>query len=210
MKTEPNLKAQNSSTLWLFFTFQIALLISFFFATYFDEVLSDYQSLLTVRVSGILIAPLVLYIVNGVLSSNFKSALVFWRYKNVLPGCRAFSLLGPKDFRVDMNKLTVIHGELPTAASEQNRLWYQIYRLNKDEPLILGSHRRFLLGRDIVGIAFLFLILSGIPFAIFGNKPFNILYLITLLVIYLVTMVVARNHGNRFVTNVLSIESTSI
>jgi hypothetical protein len=208
MSNKINLKARNTPILWVFFTFNIALFTSFLFANFKLELASDIGSILTIRTTGVVVAPLILFVLNGLLAPDLKAIIVFWKLKNVLPGCRAFSKLGRKDFRVDMNKLVVNNGQLPSDSKTQNELWYRLYKINKDDLAIQLSHGKFLLGRDLTSMSFLFLIFVGLPFLIIGKVPFNFIYFFFLLIIYLILMIVARNHGNRFVTNVLAVESS--
>jgi len=208
MSNEQDLKSKNTFTLWVFFSFNIALLASFFFAENIDVILSNFKSILTIRTSGVLIAPLILFIVNGLLTPEIKASLVFWKAKNALPGCRSFSVLARKDNRIDMDRLSEIYSPLPKLPQQQNKLWYKIYKLNRDDQAIQSSHRRFLLGRDLTAIAFLFLVFSGLPFWVLGDSNINLLYFICLISLYMLLVLVTRNYGNRFVTNVLAIEST--
>ncbi|MEZ0183135.1 hypothetical protein AB9T89_12890 [Flavobacterium oncorhynchi] len=208
MSNEINLKARNTPILWVFFTFNITLFTSFLFANLKLELVSDLGSILTIRTTSVVVAPLILFAINGLLSPDLKVIIVFWKLKNVLPGCRAFSELAQKDFRVDVNKLIISHGQLPTAAKTQNELWYKLYKLNKDDLVIQISHGKFLLGRDLTSMSFLFLIFVGLPFLIVGKFPINFIYFLVLVFLYLILMIVTRNHGNRFVTNVLALESS--
>ena len=207
MSKEVSLKEKNTLLLWSFFIFNIAVFIFLFFADYFDAFTKDYKTMLSLRSSGILIAPLVLFIVNGLLSSNQKAILVFWRVKYPLPGARAFSIHAPNDPRVNMTNLQTLHGTLPVSERDQNELWYNIYKAHTKDIVLAKSHKDFLLGRDITAVAFLFILLVGIPFLFFGTSPLCWIYLGGLVLQYLLTAVVAQNHGRRFVTNVLAIAS---
>ncbi|HAL83836.1 MAG TPA: hypothetical protein DCO83_17660 [Mucilaginibacter sp.] len=207
MSNQPNLKNKNLPSLWVFFSFEVAVLLSLFYFDNFSAVSANFHSLLNIRTSSVLISPLVLFVVNGLLSSDQKAALVFWRIKNILPGCRAFSVHGKNDFRVDLKRLESIHGPLPVDPKEQNLLWYKIYQSQRKDSLVQTSHQRFLLARDIVAISFLFIPLVGVPFIFLGKQPLNWFYLCLLIFQYLLLMVTARNYGCRFVTNVLAGES---
>ncbi|SEJ79300.1 hypothetical protein SAMN05216327_12044 [Dyadobacter sp. SG02] len=107
-----------------------------------------------------------------------------------------------------MSALVNLHGVLPTLAREQNQHWYKIYKEHKAEPSVLKSHKEFLLGRDMTSMAFLFMMLAGVPALFISVWSWNTIYFGVLLVIYLATSNLARNHGRRFVTNVLAMEST--
>jgi len=133
--------------------------------------------------------------------------LVFWRINDVLPGCRAFNIHAKKDYRVNVDRLQTLHGILPVIPKAQNVLWYKMYKANRDDQAVASSHGKFLLARDLAAMAFLFLVFAGVPFLILGGKPFNMVYFMILVVIYLLLVIVAQNHGRRFVTNVLAVES---
>lgn len=207
MSKEVSLKEKNTPLLWSFFIFNIAVFILLFFADYFDAFTKNYKTMLSLRSSGILIAPLVLFMINGVLSSNQKAILVFWRVKYPLPGARAFSIHGHKDPRVNMANLETLHGTLPVTEREQNELWYGLYKAHTKDIIVAKSHKDFLLGRDITAVAFLFILVVGIPFLFFGTSPLCWIYLGGLVLQYLLMAVVAQNHGKRFVTNILAIAS---
>jgi hypothetical protein len=207
MSTETNLKAKNASMLWAFFLFNAVVFLSVFFASNVDAILHDFKTMLSFRASGILIAPLVLFLINGILSSEQKAVLVFWRIKNVLPGSRAFSKHGKSDPRVNMQRLNTLHGPLPSAANDQNSLWFKLYRSNSSEASVIKSHKDFLLARDMVSITFLYIIFTAIPMLFIGDAPYTYYYLGALLLEYVFIVRVAQNHGKRFVTNVLALES---
>ena len=207
MSNETSLKKQNYPLLWSFFLFNLLVFLGLFFITHFETIKNDYRAIFTIRNSGIILMPIVLYIINGLISSNQKATLVFWKFKNPLPGSRAFSVHANKDFRVNKEGLQSIYGLLPSEAAEQNKLWYKIYRKNITDISVENSHREFLLGRDLVSITFLYIILAGLPAMIFAFSWFSFYYLIFLLVEYFILVRVARNHGQRFVCNVLAVES---
>ncbi len=207
MSKEVSLKEKNTPLLWSFFIFNIGVFILLFFADYFDTFTKNYKTMLSLKSSGILIAPLVLFIINGLLSSNQKAILVFWRFKYPLPGARAFSIHAPKDPRVNMANLQTLHGTLPVTERDQNERWYGIYKAHTKDVVVAKSHKDFLLGRDITAVAFLFILVVGVPFLFFGTSPLCWIYLGALVLQYLLMAVVAQNHGKRFVTNVLAIAS---
>lgn len=209
MSTETSLKKKNNSYLWSFFLFNLLVFLTLFFVTHFQTIIKDYKAMFTVRNSGVILMPIILFIINGLLTSQQKAILVFWKLKNPLPGSKAFSIYSNKDSRIDLTKLQSVYGALPTDAAEQNRLWYKIYRKNNTEVSVENSHKEFLLGRDLVSITFLYIIFAGIPVLILLFSRLSIYYLLFLVIEYLILVQVAKNHGIRFVCNVLAVESTS-
>lgn len=209
MSTEKNLKKMNNSYLWTFFIFNAVIFFGLFFAINFELIMTDFKSIVTYRSAGILIAPLLLFILNGILSSNQKAILVFWRIKHPLPGSRAFSLHAKKDTRIDMNQLEQLYGILPFSPEEQNSLWYRIYKKNSTEISVYQSQKEFLLARDLVSMTFLYIVCAGLPMLFIATWPLNLYYLIFLSIEFLILVRIAQNHGSRFVTNVLAVESAT-
>lgn len=202
-----NLKVKNSSLLWMFFLFNTSFFFGIFFATNIDAIFNNISSVLAIKTSGIVIAPLILFLVNGLLSGNQKACLVFLRIKDPLPGARAFSIHAKKDPRIDYRNLTATHGPFPTTPAGENALWYKLYREHRDEVTVIKSHKDFLLARDMVCITFLFILFVGVPMLIVGKEPISVYYLLGLLLEFFLLIRVGQNHGRRFVTNVLSIEA---
>jgi hypothetical protein len=149
----------------------------------------------------------VLFILNGLLTPNQKAILVFWRFRHILPGNRAFSFHAHKDARIDSKNLALLYPNLPRNPVDQNRLWYKIYKSNSGDIAIVKSHKDFLLARDLTSMSFLFLIGIGIPSLILVRQPIKWYYAVFLLIQYLIMVILAKNHGNRFVRNVLAHES---
>ncbi|WP_394870496.1 hypothetical protein [Clostridium butyricum] len=154
---------------------------------------------------------LVIFILKGILSSDIKASIVFWRIKSPLPGCRIFTKIGIKDCRIDFKALEDKHGALPKDPVEQNKLWYKFLSKYRDDEMISKSHRDYLFSRDLTALAFLFLIFYSIA-AIFINKGITSvwIYLFILLIQYLILSIVSQNYGNRFACNVLAKESSSV
>jgi hypothetical protein len=148
---------------------------------------------------------LIVFILNGILSSNLKGILVFWRTKNILPGCRIFTELIDKDNRIDKSNIIEKYGQLPTDPELQNKLWYRMYKTNEFHPMIFDSQRNFLISRDLTGLSFLFLIIYSIAVLIIEVKfSTGLIYIGFLLMQYIIISLVGRNYGNRFSCNVLA------
>lgn len=207
MKKEVNLKAKNTPLLWVLLSANILIICGIAFPVYFKELTNDFDIIFILKCLGASIAPLLLFLLNGLISSNQKSILVFWKLKNPLPGSEAFSRLSKEDTRIDRKKLKEIYGTFPKSPSEQNKLWYKIYKKNSLDTVISESHRAFLLARDLTSLCFLFIIFIGIPILIIGTWPVNIYYFTFLITQYFIVVVGAKNRGRRFVTNVLAVES---
>ena len=194
-------------SLWLFLTFNVFLYLLIFYPEFASLFGTDFKGLLSFRTTGIVIAPIVLFMVNGFLTSDQKAFLVYWRRRDTLPGHRAFTKYAIKDPRVDLERLEQLHGALPTGPKTQNKLWYKIYRSNKEEIIVRNSHKAFLLARDLCAQAFLFLVFS-IVILFFSTVTHRWIYCLLAFAEFLLMLRLAQNNGRRFVRNVLAIEST--
>lgn len=208
MSNEINLKYRNKPYQWIMFCFNITILISFFFAAHMAEIEKDIKILLSYKAVLPLAASLILFLINGLVSADIKAILIFWRFKDPLPGSRAFTVHGPNDPRVDLTKLTAQYGPLPTTSKAQNSLWYKLYKINKLEQSVYIPHKQYLLARDVASMFVIFLVGLGLPALIWGLYPYNWWYSAVLIAEYLLFAVAGQNYGKRFVTNVLAIETS--
>ncbi len=212
MASNKSLKAKNYPILigfviWLLFFIVTFLTISskkvFQFSNFFAEIENA-------RLLNLIVFPFLIIIINGILPSNIKAGLVFFRFKYVLPGHRVFTKLVHRDPRIDTKKLFNQIGYKPVLPSEQNKLWYSIYKKIESTPFISESHRVFLLTRDIAAISFLFIPI-GILILILNDLSLNIITKFSLVssIQYVVIALVASNYGKRFALNVLAEYSSS-
>lgn len=156
----------------------------------------------------VIFSPIAAIVLNGLLSNKFKEILVFWKLKNRLPGCKAFTELVLTDQRIDIGALKRKIGDLPKDPTEQNRKWYNLYRSISDNDVVFGSHRDFLFTRDLCAISFVFILfLLPAVYIFWSNAYMKSCYAILLISQYFVTAIAARNYGNRLVCNVLAIIS---
>ncbi|WP_434347275.1 hypothetical protein ACN6A1_03265 [Myxococcus virescens] len=144
---------------------------------------------------------------NSLLDSTTKARLVFWKWKNPLPGTEAFSKHAKDDPRINVATLKARFGPLPRGAYEQNSLWYKMYSAISSKPAVMDAHVDFLVHRDYACIGVLFLVAFGIPAFFFASLNVAGGYLAMLLVQCLLAMQAARNSGVRLVTTVLAIRS---
>jgi hypothetical protein len=108
------------------------------------------------------LAVVVTTVANGLLSAELKARLVFLRWKQALPGHRAFSVYAKKDPRIDFVRLQrALGNKLPAEPEAENKAWYRFYLEVQNVPSVLQVHRDFLLLRDYAGLAALFLIALG-------------------------------------------------
>jgi len=204
--SEKNIK-NYTQHLWVFTIVNFCIFLCIFLGKdiSFNNINEAYKSL-TVK-DGFLVAvsTLITFVLNGLLTSNMKYVLVFWRLKYPLPGCRVFSELINKDCRIDKNVLIEKYGTLPVEPEAQNKLWYKIYKPNEFDSMIFDSQRSFLLSRDLTGLSFLFFIVFSVATLLSGTKiNLVLIYMGFLLIQYIILALVCRNYGNRFACNALA------
>jgi hypothetical protein len=165
---------------------------------------------------GKLIAvPAVITLLTGIIGwaipRRGKEALVFWKTgEHALPSSRAFTVLGPSDPRIDMQRLALKHGPLPTSALDQTSLWYRMYRGHADEASVEDAHGAYLRFREMTTLALALLLACLASFAWFhvSGRRF-VLGSLLLSVEYFFLMAAARNAAGHFVSNVLALESSA-
>lgn len=209
---EKLLKAQYQWKLWIFIILNLSILISIHLTNKIDiNTTRVVLNRLTLE-KGImlLLFPILTLVLNGLISSNLKSILVFWRIKNPLPGSRVFSEIASSDPRIDISVLERKIDHLPDDPIKQNQLWYRIYKKHQEENVIKDSHKNYLLSRDLTSLSFLFLIIYLLYLII--SKLINQSFLLfgaILVFEYVILALTAQNYGKRFVCNVLAEESSS-
>ena len=151
-----------------------------------------------------LLSPIISLLVAGLLPPTAKAALVFWRTKEILPGHRAFSKHAKNDPRISVDEIKKLVNEWPRNGMKQNELWYRLYRQVDETVTVRSAHRSYLLARDLCCISLVFLALGLVIHLVQqASIVFVASYVGVLGLHYLMFAIVARNHGNRFVRNVL-------
>ena len=159
----------------------------------------------TAALGLIVIASLLLL---GLVPPNLRDRIMHWRWKDPLPGSRAFSKIGPCSGNVDMKRLRTEFGPLPRSGEKQNALFYRIYRDHRDDVGVLDAHGRYLAVRDIGTItALLVLFLPWFAWWASGEGVRALIYGAGLLVVYALCAIAARNYSLRMVQNVLAAAS---
>jgi len=205
---EKSLKEQNKPNLILFIAWNvIVLLVVLSSPIYLNDGEEIARKILSEDSLFMFFSPLLLIVLNGILSSRLKVFMVFWRWKNGLPGCRAFSRYIHSDPRINTDSLCNKHGELLSDPVKQNNLWYSFLDKHKENIIVKDSHKAYLLTRDMTAISSVFML--GIVVIILSGAEIQIKLLSSIYYVmqYLILMLVARNYGKRFTCNVLTIES---
>ena len=147
---------------------------------------------------------LLVLILTYLFSSNWKHRVVYFRWHHPLPGSRAFSELCAKDSRISRKDLISKYGELPSTPDEQNSLWYKIYKEKQSDEVVLNSHGRWLLFRDIFSISIILFLPSSAYTLWHTGAIKGLIYTLLNIALIVVLWVCARNTGNRFACNVLA------
>ena len=147
-------------------------------------------------------------VINGLLSADMKSRIVFLRWRHPLPGCQAFTRYMQTDARIDVAALQREHGPLPIDPREQNALWYRMYKSVEAEPAVSQVHRAYLFARDYTGLALMmFVVLGAAGWVQIPSTAAALVYAAALLLQFILAGQAARNHGRRFVTTVLALKA---
>lgn len=190
---------------WLgaFLAFDISILASVML-----QQVSLSESIEIAKIISTFLAPPLLLLLSTVIPPNVKASLAFWRFKNALPGHRAFSKYMYSDSRIDDRWLQENISPLPSTARDQNVEWYRIYRKHHKEGAIQDINKRFLLFRDLATISFLFLII--LPLILRATHAEVTIWpiIIVFLIQYLMSAIAARQMGIRLVCTALAIETS--
>lgn len=157
-----------------------------------------------------LIVPIVTFVLDGLISSDTKARIVYWKCRHPLPASRAFSIHLPSEPRADPKRLDGKWGPFPNDPGKQNRLWYKIYRSVEQEIRVREAHRAWLFARDLSAYTVLFLVIFGVA-TLISKTPLSVggWYLAALFTQSAAVIVAARNCGVRFVRTVLAVASQS-
>lgn len=174
--------------------------------------LAWFRDLSTAIPSGVA-ATIVGVAVNELMRGEFKARLLFLRWTNALPGTRAFTELAPGDPRIDLTVLAKRFGkpDLPTAAEEQNKLWYRIMKANESRPSVAYAHQYYLLMRDLTFVTAILALITVVVLVVMRSAPG--VWLVTLAFIaaeLALSVSSGRSLANDFVRNALAEESAKV
>jgi hypothetical protein len=161
------------------------------------------------ELSGFGLASIVYLLIARLLPTSIKECLVFWRWKERLPGYRAFTDVAPRDARISLDALRNKYGDFPTRGNDQNALWYRIYKTHESAPGVEDAHKHYLLYRDLNAVNLL-LAAIFVPLCV----AFGVLTLQSGLIAFGLLVAIsfffslnARASGMRLVQNALAEES---
>lgn len=207
MARNVSLKTQNLPVFSLFIGWCSTLYIMFLSTppASFDRISSILASVTSKESLLVALGPIIILVVSGILSPQIKATLVYWRISHALPGHRAFSVYCKKDTRINLTALEKKIGSFPVDPDEQNRQWYRLYKENSEKTIVVNSHRSFLLSRDLAGASAIATVILPLSLLLYTKTYWNAVGLFLILFTHYITItLVARNHGERFVCNVLA------
>jgi uncharacterized membrane protein len=174
------------------------------------EFLRKVQALAAPGTIALALIALTKLVLLGLLPAPLRDVLIHWRYPHPLPGARAFTKIGPRDPRVNMDNLRINYGPLPTEPDKQDRLFYSIYKTHADEAGVLDAHKSYLAARDIGTITLiLFVLLVPLAFWFVPDHRRVFIYGLALLVACALLCIAAQRYGTRLVQNSLAVASHS-
>ena len=147
------LKSQNLAWLWSVVALDTLALLLVAYPALIGEMTASGIAWFRASISAA--APVIVLLLSSLLSSDAKAILVFWRFRDTLPGHRAFSVHAMKDSRIDMEALRKNVGAFPDAPREQNTTWYRLYKKVESEVIVAQAHRHYLLFRDLAALSLL-------------------------------------------------------
>ena len=148
-------------------------------------------------------------VINGLINGKTKNRLVFWKWKNPLPGCEAYTVYAKNDDRyTEAEVLRIFHPDSDNPEKwkdpkSQNAHFYKnIFLPMQNKPAVQQAERNFLFTRDYAAISFVMLISLGVAgyFVITADHNW-VLYGLGLIVQFLLARTAARNYGIETVTN---------
>jgi hypothetical protein len=155
-----------------------------------------------------LLATTAVALLDAVPGDHLKAALVFWRWKNPLPGSRAFEKAYlESDHRISITGLREhLGGVFSRSPREQNATWYRLYKTVEAEPAIAGTHYEYLLFRDLTWFTALLATLALVSIATNRELWRELLaYAAIAIVMYVLFARAASERGHRFVRTVLAV-----
>lgn len=144
--------------------------------------------------------------------AELKARIVFLRWRNPLPGSRAFEKANlDSDSRIDRERLrTAVGGTFPRGPREQNAAWYRLYQLWAEDARVEHVHFQWLLYRDLTWLALVLLALGLVAAAL--NNPERSSALVGAAIAAILVILfraAASQHAKRFCNTVLSLASTA-
>lgn len=173
-----------------------------------DSVLLIVNSMEIIEGTAAVVFPFVTFVFSGLISNNSKARLIYFRWKNPLPGSQAFTKYMIQEPRADRSRLIQKWGTLPIEPDNQNKIWYKMLQDVKRDRRVFESHRSWLISRELATYSALLLPIVALVVLITSSDWISQwTYLLGLLIQLFVCISAARNYGIRFIQTVLTVAS---
>lgn len=149
-------------------------------------------------------------VVVELLGSEAKARLIYCRWRQALPGYRAFTVHIHEDGlgRINMKALAARYGALPSDPKAQNAMWYGMLLKNGDAAPVAHAHQRYLLFRDLTWVTLiLFVAAIGVSIRLGIESPPRLAFLGALFALLMLLWIAAARFGFNLVKTVLAVES---
>lgn len=191
---------------FIIFNIALFLLINYNFKTIMDN-----HGIISIILS-VPVLYLPVYILNNVISENFKFWILYFYKKphrfaaNIFTRMKDGSLDYNKDY-IDVDLILENYG-YPEGPYEEDSVWYEIYHKRRYEPKVYQQHKPFLLSRDFTAIILPLTVLFSIVVYFLGISLCNILILLVISVfeMFLFRMI-AIKQNKKFALSVLQEET---
>ena len=205
MEKPKSLKAKNSLVIGSVLAAD-ALLFAAFSALPNFNLQSAWTSGAASRAGLALLIPVIVLLLGSLIPSSAKAVLVFWRLRHALPGHRAFTDKTLSDPRIERERLRKNVGAFPSDPSQQNAMWYRLFKKVEQEVSIEHVHGQFLLLRDLASISALLLAGCVLCWRVGLIFDWESLILGSILgVQFLLAALSARSQGQGLVNSVLAL-----
>ena len=144
--------------------------------------------------------------IGELIPQHVKLFLVYWKWSNPTPGCRAFSEVIHQDHRINGSQIERSWGALPSDPIEQNRLWYQIYFSVREDVTVKDANRSYLLFRELATLT-IFLLIVGTVLTLLLTRRADVALIVgsIYILLYIVFAVACQQSGYRLVANALAV-----
>lgn len=205
---------RNNELKWFLFANVLLMIISsgmFAFEETMDSWVTGISTLLNITAFSSAIYILT-FLFDSVVPSHVKVVLVFlWKKQ---PSCTIFTDMEKKmrDNRFTLSeakkKYAKEYEEIQEKSSDfdQTPLWYKIYNRNRDNTIVFGSNRDYLLLRDMHSQTITLLLTYTILCYMLNNVAISWEYILYLLAMIVLLNISAKVKGKRLMYHVLSVD----
>lgn len=199
----------------MYIIINIIIIVSFSNIKWVDAIKEIYENEFTLKIIytaiGLPAISIVGLFVFYIIPSNMKEILIFWKVKNRLPSYRWKDSIVKTDSRLNVKKINKKYGK-KLSNEKQHDIWYNAYQRVKDDIVIFNSQKTYLFARDVciatlllIPIIIIEYIIAKLYFKI--GVTFIIINMGVLVVLYVLLNIICRITANRFVCNVIALDT---